>query len=308
MGSDPEFMIINLDGEYKSAIGILKATKEKKIKFSSGELFYDNVLMEMNVPPAESGESLINNISNLFQEVSRYIKPYSFIPQASQIFPLSECNHEDAFRFGCDPEYCVYALDQILPPTCEKGNTFRSAGGHIHLGQKTGRSPLNIKIKDEDRDAHEWGKIWVVRMLDLFVGIPSLFLDNDPTSAARRKLYGKPGSHRPKDYGVEYRATGNFWFKSPRFVELMFNLCSYTVEFCNDKRYESLWKSRDLEDCVGYDLKNLQSAINDSNKTLGKELMEGVIKKTLPNSLYNDICLLCGDVQYNLSKEWNLRR
>lgn len=309
MGSDPEFMIQDVDGNHKSAIEILKAGKTNKIRLSNkAELFYDNVLMEMNIPPANDKESLINNVNKVFSETAFRIKPFVFVAQASHTYPVEECKHPDAFVFGCEPEYCAYEMTQIQPPSCEKGNTFRSAGGHIHLGQEYGMSPLNIKFTAEDETENQLGKLWVVRMMDLFVGVPSIFLDSDPTSPTRRKLYGRAGSHRPKkEYGVEYRATGNFWLKSPALVGLMFDLCEFVIDFCGTKRYEKLWSS--IDDCTGYSVKELMACINDSNKSAGKNLMESVVKKEMPPHLYNEIILMCGEKNSSsLYKEWNLRR
>ena len=43
------------------------------------------------------------------------------------------------------------------------------------------------------------------------IGLPAVLIDTDKQ---RRKLYGKAGSMRHKDYGVEYRTVSNFWLSS----------------------------------------------------------------------------------------------
>ncbi len=48
----------------------------------------------------------------------------------------------------------------------------------------------------------------VIKAMDIFLGVPSIFLDGDKE---RRKLYGGAGAHRVKPYGVEYRTLSNFW-------------------------------------------------------------------------------------------------
>jgi hypothetical protein len=49
-GSDPEFMLVDSNGKYRSAIGIIHGTKEDKISLGNGHYaFYDNVLVEVNI-------------------------------------------------------------------------------------------------------------------------------------------------------------------------------------------------------------------------------------------------------------------
>jgi hypothetical protein len=79
-----------------------------------------------------------------------------------------------------------------------------------------------------------YGKITTVKALDIFCGIVSVFLDKDPTSPARRDLYGKAGSHRPKNYGVEYRAMSPWWLASPRHSELVYELAAAAMVLVKD--------------------------------------------------------------------------
>ena len=47
--------------------------------------------------------------------------------------------------------------------------------------------------------------------MDFFLGLPSLFYDDD---VRRRSMYGKAGCYRPKSYGVEYRTLSYAWLMS----------------------------------------------------------------------------------------------
>lgn len=296
-GSDPEFFLRDRDGSLVSAIGRVKGTKEKKIDLGNGHnLFYDNVLAEMNVAASDSQEGSVENIRNCLYLASRNVYPNILCLGSSATYPPSECKHQDAKVFGCEPEFCAYRMEQITPPMCK--DTFRSAGGHIHLGFKKASypllSPVNEKASEDDQNEQikirEWGRVWVIRMLDLFVGVPSILLDNDPSSAARRRLYGKAGSHRPKDYGVEYRAIGNFWLASPKMTRLIYQLCTFVVGFVGEHRHELLWENE--KKCVAYDPVELRKVIDGTDRDGASKMME-LIKKHLPEELVLEVFRLC---------------
>lgn len=310
-GSDPEFMLVDRDGNYKSAIGIVNGTKEKKVDLGGGhKMFYDNVLCEFNVKSGNSEDEVIGNFSDLFRRAAKALHPFTLRPQASHLFPAKECQHPDARVFGCEPEFCAYEMTQLNPPTCEVGNTFRSAGGHIHLGYTAEAYPLlapvaNKDTDDEDRSERDWGRVWVIRMMDLFVGLPSLFVDHDPTSAPRRKLYGKAGTHRPKEeYGVEYRATSNFWLQSPKLTSLVYRLSARTVELVAERVHDKLWK--DQSTSGAYDVDLLRRTIDNSDQKAARKIMEDVVKKYLPAELYKEIFTLAEPIQYNFYREWGV--
>lgn len=305
-GSDPEFVLIDQEGRYRSAIGIVRGTKEKKVDLGNGhKMFYDNVLLEMNLATSNSRDQLLANIADALKRAARAIYPHTIRVQASHVYPPRETEHEDAQVFGCEAEYCAYEMAQLNPPVCEPGNTFRSAGGHIHLGYTASEYPLCAPVKGDDRYDRDWGRVWVVRMMDLFVSLPSLLLDHDPTSAARRKLYGRAGTHRPKEqYGVEYRATSNFWYSSQKMAALVYDLSAHAVSFVRNKGHMELWQ--DEETCKGYDVGHLRRVIDNSDIKTAKDLMESLVKKYLPGNLFSQIFQLTEPAPTNLYREWNI--
>lgn len=304
IGSDPEFFVLNKNKPV-SAISVLNCGKDERIDLGNNiKVFYDNVLLEMNINPSNSCAGLISSIQDALYRVAQHISPFVIEPIASMNFPESELKHPDARVFGCSPEFDAYEMC-VVPPNHEATQLpFRSGGGHIHLGYSKEEFPLIAPIKDDDTTERDWGRIWVVRMMDLFVGIPALFVDHDPTSAARRKLYGKCGSHRPKDYGVEYRAPSNFWLKSPKLVKLIYNLSDFVVNFVRENKHMSLWE--DEYTCKTYSVENMCQIINNSDIQSAKKIMEDIIKKHLPSHLYAEIFRLSEPTNYNFYQEWQI--
>lgn len=229
-GSDPEFMVSKADGTLVSAIRVLQGFgKVNKLTVPYDQkTFYDNVLMEFNVAPS----STYHDFEEHFIACLRFAKEFlgreglHLRQQSSAIFPLEECMDEESQRFGCEPEYSIYkrhprdgSILQLEPPTLPKGNTFRSCGGHIHIGHPIatfdgGNPPM------------------VVKMMDLFVGNTAILIDHDPTSPARRKIYGGAGTHRVADYGLEYRTLSNFWLRSPLWAQVIYRLTRLAVQLC----------------------------------------------------------------------------
>ncbi len=303
-GSDPEFMLISSTGKYVSAIRILPSDKNDPVLKKGHGFYWDNVLAECSILPSFSKSETIENFRTCFQEYAKLVNPYFLKTQASHTFPDKEMQDEGAKRAGCDPEFCTYTfMLHKPPPDIIETTNFRTCGGHIHLGDDEG-----CVISGDQETAI------LVRMLDLFLGIPSLFMDIDPTSAARRTLYGKAGRFRIKPYGIEYRSLGNFWLSSPKLVNFIYDVCEFTVDFVNNG-HDGLWKfNSDLAieqnhfkntlSTDVYDSALLVKSINETNLDQAKTFMP-LIKKYMPTRLFNQIERLTNT--YDFYKEWNLK-
>lgn len=271
-GSDPEFMLVTADGKYVSAIGIVPGTKEAMLPLGNGHFgFHDNVLAECCPHYGKTKEEVVKNFKDCFQRYANVVAPFRLRPQASHTYPKDECLHPSALQFGCSPEMNAYDMSTVNAPVCNPGNTFRSGGGHIHLGHIDGpKYPL----------VDFMGRWWLTRLMDLFVGLPSILIDNDPTSQDRRMLYGGAGNMRPKDYGIEYRTLSNFWLAHPRLVRLNHDLCGFVLEFMQkDQLHQELWTS------VADDLR---TAINSGDREKADKLWTEV-SVHVPDALREEI-------------------
>lgn len=307
-GTDPEFML-QKDGKICSAIGVLKGDKENKTKVNDCEFYYDNVLAECTIPPSYSKEEAVENVRNCLHDFSKLVKPYELVVKSSHKYDQNQLNHEDALKVYCVSENCCYSMEEIEPDTeiFHKTN-LRSAGGHIHLGADFLKNGYN-----------SWT---AVRLMDLFAGIPSVFLDDNLSSKKRKEIYGKSGRFRFTSYGIEYRSLSNFWLTSPELVELFYDISKTVLEIVENEKYKELWfidedklkdndmwsnPSFDSTKChqAKYNVIILKKAINTCNKDLAKEYLD-LIKKYLPKQTYSKIEELSGS-EFDFKKEWNIR-
>ncbi len=207
----------------------------------------------------------------------------------------------------CQPEYCAYELAKLPKPVEEfEHSTFRSAGGHIHLGVG----------EDSTLRSSDYGTFMVIRCMDLFLGIPSLFMDQDPTSPRRKELYGLAGSHRYKPYGVEYRALGNFWLASPKLVGVVYDVSEFVVDFHERGKHLDFWEvdqesidnDERVADCIRprlYDPDQLRAAFNTGDKAAAQHFLS-IAKQHMPKGLYADVHATFNPVTYNFYQEWSL--
>jgi len=313
MGSDPEFMLQTPNGNFVSAIGIVPGDKYARHRIDPHEFYYDNVMAECAVSPASSKEEMVVNFRDCFQKFSNLIHPFELVPRASQNYPMSELQHDDAKAIGCDPEYCVYSLTNAVPPTAEfQTGTLRTAGGHVHLGAEIAQD--------------EFGSIFTIRMLDLFLGIPSIYIDPDKTTKQRKKLYGKAGRYRQPAHGVEYRSLGNFWLRTPELVELVFDICEFTLNFVEQGRHLEYWtvdfdrlknddawnevdfSPADCYNCYGYDVLGMRFAIDEMDKKCGRKYFK-MCEELMPTSLFSKILNFTEPSFYEgFYKAWRLRK
>ena len=277
-GSDPE-VFISSNGKIINAINVLP-NKENKISRGYTSIYYDNVLAEMQITPAYSASEAIHNIRTAFQMLQENIKDHEIKIESAHWLDNQDLLDKESRIVGCNSEFCAYTLEQIQPPEdVIKSTGFRTAGGHIHLG--------NSDLFQDSK-----GILNTVRMLDLFVAIPSVLLDQDITQKYRRKIYGHAGSHRIPEHGLEYRCLGNFWLKSPRLVELIYDLTAYTINFVGKEKNKLFWITDEEFDenvdqttfCFGYDANLLQTCINTCDRRKAEKFMH-IVNCHLPKDL-----------------------
>jgi len=101
----------------------------------------------------------------------------------------------------------------------------------------------------------------IVKAFDIFVTLPALFKDND---TRRRELYGKPGSFRFKDFGVECRALSNFWIHNEENRNWVFNQTLKAVNCVLDGEADQLIKDWS---------EKTKDAITNNNLVLAEEII-----------------------------------
>jgi len=299
IGTDPEFFLRRIDGKFISAIPYIEGTKEvPKPLASGGSIQRDNVAVEFATVPASNGKDFVSRIRETFKDVQKEIPPECFLealPSAN--FEQDELEHEEAQRFGCDPDFDAWELKENEAPKC-KDATLRTCGGHVHVGKADGDGNGFL--------ADPYGKIAVVRIMDAIHGVISVILDNSKAAITRRKLYGKAGSHRPVSKesggyydGVEYRVLSNFWFKSPQLVMLIDSLTTDALKVVREMDYERL--IADIGNNRIRDIIN-KGLVKDAHKVLG-DFIKPLLSE---DSLY--YLKECSEnlENYNFKKEWGM--
>lgn len=239
IGADPEIFLRNLDGKFVSSIGRIGGSKEQPMKTNHGSVQEDNVLAEFNIYPASSEDDFVHSIFSVLSDLENIVIPQNLKMDfsASVEFDESELNHPLARLSGCDPDYNCYTLEENQPADFWETNV-RSAGGHIHVGW-------------DGKDKYPSARADLIKSMDLFLGIPSILLDED---TRRKSLYGKAGAYRPKDYGVEYRTLSNFWLQKEELVRWVYKNTKLAIHHMD-------W----VKDSFG---NVIQNAINNNDKKL----------------------------------------
>jgi len=230
MGSDPELMLLDGNNKLRSAIPVIPEGKGKGRPVKNGAVLHDNVLVEFNTTPAATEDEFVNGLRDVLGELSQLISQQScqLDVRASAVYPADQLEAEEANIFGCDPDYDAWLLAMNEPPNPFLVGGLRSAGGHLHIG-KADDAKIAAVLDTI------YGKTAVIRALDVFCSLPWALLENDAAARRRRKLYGKAGAHRPKPYGVEYRALSSHWLTSPEHARLVYRLAAFGVELvCED--------------------------------------------------------------------------
>lgn len=247
IGADPElFLIHKPTNKLVSAVGLIGGSKESPLPIgNSCAIQEDNVAAEFCIPPAEDVNTFLASINFALHDLEKRAMEYGLSlaeSKASAVFDEDQLWTLEAQTFGCDPDYNAYTGTVNPRPTSSNKN-LRSCGGHVHIGTKY-----------QPRDT--------IKVMDLFLGAPSVLLDPDTN---RRALYGKAGAFRYKPYGVEYRTLSNFWIWKKDLIEWVYHQVKAGLTFIeNNKITEKI--ELDLQNCINTNNKHLaQKFILDYN-------------------------------------------
>ena len=289
-GTDPEVVLTDASQDWKpvSALRVLRRDKHEAIDLGDGIKCYgDNALLEFSMPPEDSPEDMVTGLHKAFtrfQEKQGGAR-WRIWPKTCQIYDrdelmdvASETQIDEAtkkpkllnhWESGCNPNYDVYKQEKNRAADFTDGS--RTGSFHIHIGDidfDKGGSPLDgIEAKGV-----------AVRLMDIYVGIPSIVMDQDPSSKFRRKLYGKAGEFRPTYYGIEYRVLGNWFLNSPDTTRLIFDLAEYAMGHIKGET------AMDVINSIPSDL--VTAAINQNSKLIATAVMR---KSCLPKCLMSRV-------------------
>lgn len=213
IGSDPEVLLRHKDGHMVSAAGMFEGTKGNPVPFADGLAWQpDNVCLEYNTDPTASKKEWLRLHTTAIEAINEHVGPQglSVCLESAHTFNKSELQHEDSWVFGCEPDFNVWAM-QTSTMGQDTDRHFRSAGGHIHIGIDCGMT--------------QGEKVLAAMMADFTIGL-HLIQFEDGNDLKRRQLYGKAGSMRFKNYGIEYRTPSNAWLRSQDLMSDVFSLAA----------------------------------------------------------------------------------
>lgn len=273
-----------------SAIGMVGSKEEPTSLGDETYIFADNVLAELNSPPATGLLPFIARLQKTLKLAALHLYPNRLMIKSSLEFPPSQMEDLRAFIIGCTPEYNAWNLDsdglpcRVPPPFIRPGNNFRSCGGHIHIGcSEAVRNPVRL-----------------VRALDLFVGITNILIDHDSTSKARRKIYGGAGNFRSTNYGIEYRTPSVSWLASPAHAMVIYLMVDAAI-----RHFERIIPEIDWKDIVNaHDHSFAEAWWNDSIRPIlegdGSNSLIATVESlmvTTPKGLYESWGIKVGSKQ-----------
>lgn len=258
LGCDPE-CFVSKDGKIISAHALIEGDKKNPQKVQYGAVQVDGTALEFNIDAAATEAEWMRNINTVLDILTAMIPGHKIeaCPVAEFGFEYLRTLPAKATELGCEADWDAYTVAVNPRPNGEL--PFRSAAGHIHFGipEAGGEAPV------DNIDYIGWIAA-KVRELDFYIGLPSLFYDND---TKRRELYGKAGAFRPKRYGMEYRTPSNQWLGNDNLKRWAYQASMYAME------------QIDKGICLADKYDDIQNIINKSDKAAAARIIkaEGLI-------------------------------
>ena len=176
VGADPE-VFVRQNGGFVSAHGLIEGNKDRPQKVNRGAVQVDGMALEFNIDPAKDTDEFVLNITTVFEQLKLMVPNHEIavVPVADFSLDYIRQQPREARELGCNPDFDAYTGTVNQKPQAER--PMRTAAGHVHIGW------------GEDMAGHEEQARSATIQMDFYLGLPSLFYDDD---VRRRSMYGKP--------------------------------------------------------------------------------------------------------------------
>lgn len=234
IGADPE-VFVKQDGNFISAHDLVPGTKVDPFIVDKGAVQVDGMALEFNIDPASSYQEFQTNLDVVQETLKGMIGDREFLDKASVMFDDDFTKDIPPLNLilGCDADYNAWTMEEN--PTPDASSNMRTAGGHIHIG--------GIPSEDPFDPSHFDLCARLARILDYTLGTYSVLWDKDDQ---RRSMYGKAGSFRPKEYGMEYRTLSNQWLFDKNVTKFVYDSIERALKLMFNPMFEPSSKFRDI--------------------------------------------------------------
>ena len=209
IGCDPEGFIVDPNGDFISAYGIIPGDKKDPFKVDGGAVQVDGMALEFNIDPASTEDEFVGNIKKVITQVTEMVHDASpdlsirWTPIARFKNTIWEVSPEQCKILGCDPDYNIHGEINENPILKLENTPIRTAAGHIHIG-------FRDTLIEDPMDKDHFDTCLYLAQGFFNSHVPS-YIPHLPEEEERMKYYGAWGSFRPKKYGVELRSPSNIW-------------------------------------------------------------------------------------------------
>lgn len=244
-------------------------------------LFRDGYMLEVNVPATTCRGLQLNDVKMaLWHAQQRLGDNYALITVPSIEVDLKDLADapDDSRTFGCDPAASAYNGGKLSSAVIDAmTHPLRYAGGHLHFSCHESSSSQGFYGAGYKAMLDEKLQPFLVRLFDVFIGVPFSVIFDRPEQYLRRKYYGKAGEYRRQKYsggyaGVEYRVLGPEIFNEAGLYAAAVGAGRWIIN-----NFETLHKEfTPVYDTIAADV---QAAINEGKG--GVELVQKLVR-TVP--------------------------
>lgn len=195
IGGDPEFVLLNSDGDVQYAGNINNFG-------STGKLASDGPLAEIRPDPTIAVVDFVDNIKEILRTHPRakIITKYDW---------MASC----CWR-GKGADWGDHVRDHW------------PVGGHIHIG-----TPTQVAARCKASKSFQSSfYVSLCKILDELLGIPAMKLDNREESVKRRQQYGEYGCYRTDHGRLEYRTLSGMWMAHPKLAMIILGTAKAIVD------------------------------------------------------------------------------
>jgi hypothetical protein len=229
MGTDFEGFVFDESGRVWEFPLDSEVTPRTPMRLTDNAWVYpDGMACEIGITPAETAEEFSNTIKDAIAAFKHWLEPQGLAVRYETIEVSCDPYHQPsdwlatreepvpyreylrADEWGCSPDFEAWTGDidsskstkrhpgVLTQPMIQRNVRF--SGGHVHLQYNHNIAPPPV----------------AARFADLIIGMVQ-----PRDTSLRADIYGWPGVHRPKEYGVEYRSPSSMWLADDESIEAM---------------------------------------------------------------------------------------